>query len=1168
MHSVSDLTTYSRKARGDVPPPLVGASTTVIGSQMYLFGGRLVTQRRMVADLYCFHLEEYTWERLAPPDLDPNAPPPRYFHSADVWNGHLVIFGGMGYGSSAHTPDDLCVLADVRLYSLADASWLAEPPVQAPSTSRPLNSEPDPAAAGETFTGLVPRARYAHLSAVSGDQLYIIGGQDMANAWLDDIHVFDLPSRTWVARVPYPRHCGTYRSVAVCAPERVVNPARISANIHDDTPSNQDELIELPFTSDTSAQSPNSIYLYSNHNFTDVKRELQTLHPTPSTPDSPFTMTDASALLTGTSLPPGLRFPTGALLGTHLLIAGTYLAHTFQSYSLWALDLRTYSWSRIDPGAALSHGSWGRGVVWGNGGRFVVFGNREGNLVEDYNRRLLGWGDVAYVDLEAFGVYSPPRRMFSAPTPPILATEVAVDISCQDPAQTHALLPVIANLRMLHQEQLTDFEIVADDNRRIKCSSAVLEARWGWFRRQRQLFRKKAQRVEAELSRDPMRARSSSRSGVSEIGEEHSFANMDDRELAELDPRLSSRELRLSEPYAVTLALLQYLYGLTLVTSLQHAPPVLSALLLIACTYTEEDQFKEESSFGEIRLNYNSNGNGHTHPRSLGSSPSSSSGRIPLPPRPTLPQFDAMPHLTGLVKHAMHRALSPTNSVGVYEVATLCDCQSLQIRALKVVMASSKKQAHKQRQHGSGSGPSGRPRGVSDTNGLPLPGRPRTADGAGNTAVGGNRLPVTSTGRQKRLHTADGTRPREPLVKNPPIEPSLSSRTPGTPNSRRTNGAGPLFGPVPKHSPPPEPLTVDPLERTGRQGYRGLLDAVGDGLYSDGGDHYSESQHLPVVAAPRSDIPSDPRNGELRLDSRSSHAALRELYSRHRPALDEHGNPVDVDLEQRKVQIVHRWSQHVTMADSDDQHQQVDQRQPRSHVSPELMPSQSINDESSVSPSRTRHSPTTSPVFTGGASLATVSSVSTTTSTQTGSASSGGSASVRAPTDHTRPVPIRSAGHQHQGSEATVRPANQEKVRRVLVGISPYGAPIYRELHPDEPDLEPNSMGASSAGRIKTKDKVTSGGKSEGGGSGGLGWFLSPQAKAEKAAAKVQAKIEKRAREVADREATLMKEAERRKLKEEMQDRLTKIRSGTTKDVQNKDLPRIDGHKFAFMGNM
>lgn len=233
---------------------------------MYLFGGRLVAQRRMVADLYRFQLANHTWERLADPELDPHAPPPRYFHSADVWNGHLVVFGGMGYASSSHAPDDLCVLSDVRLYSLADACWLPAPPPPLPSTSLLPDSDLDPALASESNMGLVPRARYAHLSAVSANHLYIIGGQDMTNAWLDDIHVYDLPSRAWVARVPHPRHCGTYRSVAVCAPERVVNPPRVFANIQDDAPGNQDELTELPFTADATPDCPNNIYLYSNHN--------------------------------------------------------------------------------------------------------------------------------------------------------------------------------------------------------------------------------------------------------------------------------------------------------------------------------------------------------------------------------------------------------------------------------------------------------------------------------------------------------------------------------------------------------------------------------------------------------------------------------------------------------------------------------------------------------------------------------------------------------------------------------------------------------------------------------------------------------------------------------------------------------------------------------------
>ncbi|KAJ7600840.1 hypothetical protein C8J56DRAFT_767331 [Mycena floridula] len=37
LHSIYDLTTACRKTTGDVPSKLVGASTTVVGSKMYLF---------------------------------------------------------------------------------------------------------------------------------------------------------------------------------------------------------------------------------------------------------------------------------------------------------------------------------------------------------------------------------------------------------------------------------------------------------------------------------------------------------------------------------------------------------------------------------------------------------------------------------------------------------------------------------------------------------------------------------------------------------------------------------------------------------------------------------------------------------------------------------------------------------------------------------------------------------------------------------------------------------------------------------------------------------------------------------------------------------------------------------------------------------------------------
>ena len=91
------------------------------------------------------------------------------------------------------------------------------------------------------------------------------------------------------------------------------------------------------------------------------------------------------------------------------------------------------------------------------------------------------------------------------------------------------------------------------------------------------------------------------------------------------DPRLTARSFNLSEPYPISLAFMQYFYSMALITPLQHAPAVLSQLLLLSSTYQ-------------------------------------------------------LAHLQSLVKHAMHRALSYATSVGIYGVSTLCSCRSLQIR--------------------------------------------------------------------------------------------------------------------------------------------------------------------------------------------------------------------------------------------------------------------------------------------------------------------------------------------------------------------------------------------------------------------------------------------------------------------------------------------------------
>ena len=222
----------------------------------------------------------------------------------------LIIFGGMGHKPDAASSDDLVVLNDVRFLDLSTFRWLPAEP-HSPAVEGGAVDPIDPITTiNDNRNEFVPRARYAHLSAVSGSRLYIIGGQDLQNAWLDDICVYDLRTRRWAAKKSYPRHAGTYRSVAVAAQLRVRDPANENAedrtahnadsslgplggrfNVDKRPPSSKGEytpsenLVHLPYSTEATDEFPNEIFLYSNYNVRAHPvqawrlRDLTVLHP-------------------------------------------------------------------------------------------------------------------------------------------------------------------------------------------------------------------------------------------------------------------------------------------------------------------------------------------------------------------------------------------------------------------------------------------------------------------------------------------------------------------------------------------------------------------------------------------------------------------------------------------------------------------------------------------------------------------------------------------------------------------------------------------------------------------------------------------------------------------------------------------------------------------------
>ncbi|KAG6830263.1 hypothetical protein H0H87_008653 [Tephrocybe sp. NHM501043] len=344
-------------------------------------------------------MDTLRWEEIITAS-DDNIPCARYFHSADAWNDKLIIFGGMSYHPDSPNPEELCVLDDIHFFDITTRRWLPAP--QGLSALSPV---------------LLPPARYAHLSSVTADRLFIIGGQDFNNKWIDDVCVYDLVSRSWVLRRDYPRQCGMHRSFAITTnidlrpleEERRAKQEGATLAL----PGQPIGVKKAP-NQNAQASTSESPTHRSDSALLNIKRELDFISPLPT---NDFTVQDTSVFVTSTNFPPGLRFPTGALLNKHLIIAGTYLGDTYQSFSMYALNLTTMAWSRINPGKAIESGSWFRGALYADANRFIIFGNRSGNLMGDYDRRLLSWDHVILVDLEAFGLPRPPlARLRSSQT--------------------------------------------------------------------------------------------------------------------------------------------------------------------------------------------------------------------------------------------------------------------------------------------------------------------------------------------------------------------------------------------------------------------------------------------------------------------------------------------------------------------------------------------------------------------------------------------------------------------------------------------------------------------------------------------------------------------------------------------------------------------------------
>lgn len=423
-------------------------------------------------------------------------------------------------------------------------------------------------------------------------------------------------------------------------------------------------------------------------------------------------------------LPSGLRFPTGAMIGNHMIISGTLLNQDrnrdqIDCFAIWALDLSqanhkhvpikvahgqrpdisTYNntqfgagkviWQRIDPGRIMMSGSWNRAVGWGN--CLVILGDKERDIVDDYHHRQINFVDVAFIDLEPFAIYQPPFSNQSY-VPQGFSRETS-------------LKSARLGLSLLSNIQLSDFEIICVDGTVIPLNKRMLEDRWPWFKEQLEQYRLKATQVNVAYQKK-MQEYCQTKWQETKTKQTQSFqpsisnTNGGDHPSQPTNPTSPSQS---STPTEIS----ETEYSKTRVASSETIVSNLAAQLSIEGTILKRPliNLPEAHQVTARRLYL-------PHPSVVVQATLeyffTNDLVTPLHQTPAilcslliLATSYKLEHLRMLTIHGLHRYLSPSTSKSlnqfggtgnvaalIYEAATLSGCMALQIRSLKAIIAA------------------------------------------------------------------------------------------------------------------------------------------------------------------------------------------------------------------------------------------------------------------------------------------------------------------------------------------------------------------------------------------------------------------------------------------------------------------------------------------------
>lgn len=176
---------------GECPPYLCGATSSLIGEKMYIFGGQSIANNDWTNSMYCLDLDTCVWQDLGShARAEPSKPICSDKGTSWSFNGRLFMFGGYGnlhiehFSQLLDKQQDLQIVPDQRCPQYGWNNQLVE--------FNPNNNT----WYWPTYSGKAPSARAAHSGALIGSEYYIFGGRGRQGR-MNDLYILNMNTLQW-----------------------------------------------------------------------------------------------------------------------------------------------------------------------------------------------------------------------------------------------------------------------------------------------------------------------------------------------------------------------------------------------------------------------------------------------------------------------------------------------------------------------------------------------------------------------------------------------------------------------------------------------------------------------------------------------------------------------------------------------------------------------------------------------------------------------------------------------------------------------------------------------------------------------------------------------------------------------------------------------------------